>query len=283
MKPRLVSERARAKINLGLHILGRRQDGYHELDSIVAFADVADVLILSASDELSLEVSGPFAGSLPARKDNIILKAYRSLADFTSNSLPPVKIHLEKNLPVASGIGGGSADAAAALRGLQRLFEHDLKPEEMRAIALQLGADVPVCLTQQTCRMRGIGEIIEPLDIALPTAAVLVNPQIPAHTAQVFETLGLERGSMFGSAIQNINRVESWRNDLTAPAMTVVPEIAAVLEALERCLAVTTARMSGSGSTCFGLTQSPELSQFTANQLAEQHPGWWVKSVSLGQ
>lgn len=283
MKPRLVSERARAKINLALHILGRRQDGYHELDSIVAFADVADVLILSASDELSLEVSGPFAGSLPASKENIILKAYRSLADFTSNSLPPVKIHLEKNLPVASGIGGGSADAAAALRGLQRLFELDLKPEEMRAIALQLGADVPVCLAQQTCRMRGIGEIIEPLDIALPTAAVLVNPQIPAHTAQVFETLGLERGALFGSAIQNINRVESWRNDLTAPAMTVVPEIAAVLEALEMCLAVTTARMSGSGSTCFGLTQSPELSQFTANQLAEQHPGWWVKSVSLGQ
>ena len=159
----LVTERAHAKINLALHIIGRRPDGYHELDSIVAFADVADVLTIAPATEVSISLSGPFADDLPPDGENIILTAWRLLADFAGKkNIPfsPVKFHLEKNLPVAAGIGGGSADAAAALRGLVRYFDLSISPQELNELALQLGADVPVCLVQKTSRMRGIGEII---------------------------------------------------------------------------------------------------------------------------
>ena len=280
----LVSERAHAKINLALHITGRRADGYHELDSIVAFADVADVLTIAPADSVSLDITGPFAGDLPRDGTNSVLSAWRLLDDFSRQqgaALTPVKFHLEKNLPVASGIGGGSADAAAALRGLIRLFGLSISAQDLNELALQLGADVPVCLLQKSSRMRGIGEIIEPIEIDLPEGIVLVNPRIPASTPKVFESLNLQCGQSFGAAIGNVHDIESWRNDLTAPAVTLVPEIADVIGSLNFQPDIVCSRMSGSGATCFGLFESLENAQIAADAIAEKHPDWWVVATTL--
>ena len=280
----LVSEQAHAKINLALHITGRRADGYHELDSIVAFADVADVLTIAPADSVSLDITGPFAGDLPRDGTNSVLSAWRLLDDFSRQrgaALAPVKFSLEKNLPVASGIGGGSADAAAALRGLIRLFDISVSEQDLGELALQLGADVPVCLLQQSSRMRGIGEIVEPIEIDLPEGIVLVNPRIPASTSKVFESLNLQCGQSFGAAIGNLYDIESWRNDLTAPAVTLVPEIADVIGNLIFQPDIACSRMSGSGATCFGLFASLEKAQIAADSIAEKHPSWWVVATTL--
>ncbi len=280
----LVSEQAHAKINLALHITGRRADGYHELDSIVAFAGVADVLTMAPAGSVILDIIGPFAGDLPRDGTNSVLSAWRLLDDFSRKQgavLAPVKFQLEKNLPVASGIGGGSADAAAALRGLIRLFDISISEQDLNGLALQLGADVPVCLLQQSSRMRGIGEMIEPLASELPPAIVLVNPRIPAPTAKVFESLNLQCGQSFGTGIGNLHDIQSWRNDLTAPAVTLVPEIADVIGSLIFQPEGVCARMSGSGATCFGLFESLEDAQIAADAIAEKHPTWWVAAAML--
>lgn len=280
----LVSERAHAKINLALHITGRRADGYHELDSIVAFADVADVLTMAPADRVSLDITGPFAGELHGDGTNSVLSAWRLLDDFSRQrgaALAPVKFRLEKNLPVASGIGGGSADAAATLRGLIRLFDVSISGRDLNELALQLGADVPVCLLQQSSRMSGIGEMIEPIESELPPAIVLVNPGIPAPTAKVFESLNLHCGQSFGTGIGNLHDIQSWRNDLTAPALTLVPEIADVIGSLIFQPDGVCSRMSGSGATCFGLFESPENAQIAADAIAEKHPNWWVAAAML--
>jgi 4-diphosphocytidyl-2-C-methyl-D-erythritol kinase len=280
----LVVERAHAKVNLALHITGRRQDGYHELDSIVAFADVADVLTIASSDVVSLNVTGPFAGVLPRDGTNSVTSVWRLLDDFSRQQgapIAPVKFQLEKNLPIASGIGGGSADAAAALRGLIRYFSLSIPPEDLSELALQLGADVPVCLVQKSSRMRGIGEIIEPNAIELPGGIVLVNPRIPAPTSRVFEFLNLQCGQSFGAGIGNIHDIQSWRNDLTASAVTLVPEIADVIGSLNFQPDIVCSRMSGSGATCFGLFESLEHAQIAAASIAEKHPGWWVVATTL--
>lgn len=280
----LVSEQAHAKINLALHVTGRRADGYHELDSIVAFADVADVLTIAPADSVSLDITGPFAGDLPRDGTNSVLSAWRVLDSFLRQQgvgLAPAKFSLEKNLPVASGIGGGSADAAAALRGLIRLFEISISQQGLGELALQLGADVPVCLLQQSSRMRGIGEIIEPIEIDRLEGIVLVNPLVPASTPKVFEALNLERGQSFGAAIGNLYDIESWRNDLTAPAITLVPEIAEVIGNLIFLPDIACSRMSGSGATCFGLFASLEKAQIAADAIAEKNPHWWVVATTL--
>jgi 4-diphosphocytidyl-2-C-methyl-D-erythritol kinase len=280
----LVVERAHAKINLALHIMGRRQDGYHELDSIVAFADIADVLTIISSDVVSLNVTGPFAGALPRDGANSVTSVWRLLDDFSRQRgapIAPVKFQLEKNLPVASGIGGGSADAAAALRGLIRYFSLSIPPEDLCELALQLGADVPVCLVQKSSRMRGIGEIIEPNAIELPGGIVLVNPRIPAPTSRVFESLNLQCGQSFGVGIGNIHDIQCWRNDLTASAVALVPEIADVIGSLNFQPDIVCSRMSGSGATCFGLFESLETAQIAAKSIAEKHPGWWVVATTL--
>lgn len=280
----LVSEQAHAKINLALHITGRRADGYHELDSIVAFAEVADVLTIAPADSVSLDITGPFARDLPLDGTNSVLSAWRLLDGFSrlqGAGLAPVKFSLEKNLPVASGIGGGSADAAAALRGLVRLFDISVSEPDLNELALKLGADVPVCLLQQCSRMRGVGEIVEPVEIDLPEGIVLVNPRIPASTSKVFELLNLQCGQLFGAAIGNLYDLENWRNDLTAPAVTLVPEIADVIGALIFLPDIACSRMSGSGATCFGLFASLEKAQIAADAIAEKHPGWWVVATTL--
>jgi 4-diphosphocytidyl-2-C-methyl-D-erythritol kinase len=274
-----VVEHAKAKINLALHVLGRRMDGYHELDSIVAFADAGDVLTLERSDTLGLTLTGPFAKNTVSDDNNSVLAAWHALDAITK--IGSVHFHLEKNLPVASGIGGGSADAAASLRGLINFFGLVVEPRELNRIALKLGADVPVCLASTTCRMRGIGEIIDPFAATLPMAIVLVNPLMPCSTANVFTTLALTPGQAFGNPIENLGDINAWRNDLTAPAIKTLPEIAQVLASLQSQPTIITVRMSGSGATCFGLADTLENAELAAANLKSSHPDWWVVASRL--
>jgi 4-diphosphocytidyl-2-C-methyl-D-erythritol kinase len=274
-----VVEHAKAKINLALHVIGRRLDGYHELDSIVAFADVSDVLTIEPANKFSLTLSGPFAKDLSSKSDNSVRAAWHALAEIAD--IKPVKFHLEKNLPIASGIGGGSADAAASLRGLIKFFGISIKPQELNLIALKLGADVPVCLASTTCRMGGIGEIIDPFAARLPKAIVLVNPLLPCPTAKVFAALGLASGQTFGNAIENIDDINTWRNDLTTPAIKTLPEIVDVLASLQSQPTIITARMSGSGATCFGLADTLENAELAAEDIKTTHPDWWVVASRL--
>jgi 4-diphosphocytidyl-2-C-methyl-D-erythritol kinase len=271
----LHSERAPAKINLALHVLGRRPDGYHELDSIVAFADVGDRLTFAEADEWQLEIEGPFAEGLSAR-DNLVLKAARAWPRPTRR----YRITLEKNLPVASGIGGGSADAAACLRALARLAG-GVDEDRLHAIATGLGADVPVCLLGKSCRMQGVGDRLEPLNDLAPMPAVLVNPGQQVATADVFAKLALKPGA-HGFAGISAADLASCRNDLMAPALIVAPVIGEVIEALRAAPGLHFARMSGSGATCFGIFRSPAAAQTAADAIASRHPGWWVAPTTIG-
>jgi len=279
------TETARAKVNLALHVLGRRPDGYHELDSIVVFADFGDRLTFEPADNFGIAVSGPFAGDLSPSTDNIIRKAWAVTAGYASargQPLRPLRVRLEKNLPVASGIGSGSADAAATLRALIRLNGLTPSREESIGLALKLGADVPVCLFQQSCRMRGAGERLTPLETFRPLPAVLVNPRVAVPTAAGFHALGLEPGDNYRAPIADADDPASWRNDLTASALTLAPSIADVLAALESQDGLRLARMSGSGATCFGLFENDDAATRAAARLAADHPRWWVRKVILG-
>ncbi|MXY40593.1 MAG: 4-(cytidine 5'-diphospho)-2-C-methyl-D-erythritol kinase [Rhodospirillaceae bacterium] len=272
---------APAKINLWLHVTGRRHDGYRELDSLVAFADVGDRLSAAPAGDLTLTVSGPFTPALDA--DNLVLRAARSLAAHCGVSANAA-LHLEKNLPVAAGIGGGSADAAAALRLCARLWRADIGNTAMARLALDLGADVPACLAGTTARMTGIGEKLAPLDPAPPAApAVLVNPGTAVSTGRVFEALA----GPFGSAAEDRGgdlaaRAAANRNDLEVPATALVPEIADVLAALRAAPGLRLARMSGSGATCFGLFAGDAEAAAAARAIAAAHPSWWVAACSIG-
>lgn len=276
-------EKACAKINLALHVLGRGHDGYHQLDSVVAFADIADHIKLREAHSTSLTITGPFAAYVPAIQDNIIFKALhiaRKLYGVQNKSIPHLEIQLEKNLPIAAGIGGGSADAAAFLRALYRLLEITITPEQNRSLATSLGADVPVCFLQKSVRMQGIGEIISELTINLPAAIVLINPNLPSSTQAVFQKLGLVKGENYRNAI-DIENPPDWRNDLTEAAIAVAPAITDVLAALKAEPSFTAVRMSGSGATCFGLVTNRATANAAAARLSVRNPNWWVKAASL--
>ena len=278
-----VTELAKAKINLALHILGRRVDGYHELDSVVAFADIGDNLTITISDALSLSCQGKFGVDVPSDGENIILKAWQVLNNiFTAKSLllPKVHVVLTKNLPVASGIGGGSADAAAMLRGLLRLTHQELTDPEVIGLAKNLGADVPVCFREIACHMQGIGEIINPLSVELPRAIVLINPLHPCSTASVFNLLALRPGQSHLAPLA-LASPHDWRNDMTDAALATQPIIAHVLAALMTEPAFTTVRMSGSGATCFGLAPSMAQASASAARLSIKNPNWWVRAATL--
>ena len=278
-----LEEFAPAKVNLALHVLGRREDGYHELDSIVAFAAIGDRLSLQVSERTVIEISGPFAKQLDTGPENLVCKAHELLtlaAKEAGQSLPAVSFHLQKNLPVASGIGGGSADAAAALRGLMRLSGLSLPQDRLLEVALKLGADVPVCLNGKTCRMRGVGEELSHHEGQLPPAIVLVNPLVSAFTPAVFSKLGLARGQSYGGAIDPTHP-QLWRNDLANPARSLVPEIDRVLNVLVHQPSLSTIRMSGSGATCFGLAHDFAEAELVANTIAAEHPGWWVRAARI--
>jgi 4-diphosphocytidyl-2-C-methyl-D-erythritol kinase len=273
----MLSERACAKINLHLHVTGRRADGYHLLDSLVVFARAADTLTVEPDEALSLSVTGPFAAGLDGEADNLVLRAARALAAH-SGMRPSGRLVLEKNLPVASGIGGGSADAAAALRLLARFWGIDA---DQGALAGGLGADVPVCLAGRPALMSGIGEILAPAPPMPAAGIVLVNPGVAVSTPAVFRA---REGGFSGVAA--LPR-DGWRdaeslaaslrgtvNDLETPALRLAPEIGRVLEALRadsRCLL---ARMSGSGATCFGLYADAAAARLAAEAI--DRPGWWV-------
>lgn len=269
---------APAKVNLALHVLGRRADGYHDLDSIVAFADVGDWLHVSPARQFTVTADGPFATALPEAAGNIIARAWdaaRRIAEARGLSLPAVAVHLTKNLPVASGIGGGSANAAAALKGFLTLAAVDAGDPEVAAAGLGIGADVPVCLLGSTCRMQGVGERITPLAGFSPRTAFLVNPMVAVSTPAVFGKLGLARGQPHGEAIRDEADPALWRNDLAPPAIALAPVIGEVIERLGKADGVTRSFMSGSGATCVALCE-PDA------PMPALDPSWWVARTVLG-
>jgi 4-diphosphocytidyl-2-C-methyl-D-erythritol kinase len=283
----LVRRAAPAKLNLYLHVLGRRADGYHLLDSLVAFADVADVVTAQPAPALSLEITGPFAGALrDDPSENLVWRAAMALAE-RAGIAPKAALMLEKNLPVASGIGGGSSDAAAALKALGELWRLDLGERPFQGLGASLGADVPVCLFGEPAWIGGIGEAVAPAPSLPPCSVVLANPGLSLATPAVFKarTGGFSEPARFDAAPADAaalaRLVETRRNDLTAPALALAPGISQVLGALEAEPGALVARMSGSGATCFALFADGSAAQAAAQRLSATHPGWWVAAGKL--
>ncbi|WP_319517957.1 4-(cytidine 5'-diphospho)-2-C-methyl-D-erythritol kinase [uncultured Martelella sp.] len=288
-----VAEFAAAKINLALHVTGQRGDGYHLLDSLVTFADIGDRLTFTPSDRDTFTLSGRFADDLPYHDDpetgNLVLKArnrLRAAAAQTGSPCAPVHIHLEKNLPAASGIGGGSADAAAALRGLVRLWQPGLDEKSIHAIALSLGADVPMCLASHPLIARGIGDTIQPATGFPRLDLVLANPLQPIATPAVFRALENRHNPPMALGDQPEDQQRDWialvrqsRNDLQRPANRIAPVIDAVLDALSSSGA-SLSRMSGSGATCFGLFSDRESAHAAADRLSHARPDWFVTATA---
>ena len=265
------AEKAPAKVNLTLRVLGRRADGYHELESLVAFAGVGDALTFAPGDALTLAVSGPTAPAVGDSADNLVLKAAHALAERMAG-LTLGRFALSKRLPVAAGLGGGSADAAAALR----------------LLAQATGADVPVCLDPRPRLMRGVGDVLSaPLD--LPRLfAVLINPGVAVSTREVFAALNLPSAAPPAqpgppptpSAL--LAEIESGRNDLELPALELEPVIADVLSVINKLPGCRLARMSGSGATCFGLFETNAAATAAARTVRVGYPQWWVRATVLG-
>jgi 4-diphosphocytidyl-2-C-methyl-D-erythritol kinase len=281
------AEKAPAKINLTLHVLGRRADGYHEIESLVAFAGVGDALTFAPGGALALAVAGPTASAAGDVADNLVLKAARALAERVAG-LGLGRFALSKRLPVAAGLGGGSADAAAALRLLARANGIALGDPRLEQAARATGADVPVCLDPRVRRMRGIGDILsEPLELPrLP--AVLVNPGVAVATRDVFAALTLPSGGGAAPGVPVpappalLEEIADGRNDLEAPAIELEPAIADVLAVLRKLPGCRLARMSGSGATCFGLFDATRNATAAARTLRVGYPAWWVRATVLG-
>ncbi|WP_333816074.1 4-(cytidine 5'-diphospho)-2-C-methyl-D-erythritol kinase [Tabrizicola sp.] len=276
-----VGEAAPAKLNLCLHVTGRRADGYHLLESLVVFADLADRVSAASGQGLSLQVTGPEAAGLGAEPDNLVLRAARAMG------VTDAALVLDKHLPVAAGIGGGSADAAATLRALSRLTG---RPMPSDAEVLQLGADVPVCLAGRPARMTGIGEMLAPLPSLPPLWAVLANPRVAVPTPQVFAGLSRRENpplpDLPPAALASAQTFTDWlgshsRNDLVAPAHTIAPVLAKMQASLAATPGCLLARMSGSGGTHVALYASPEEAMAARQSLAAAHPGWWIASGQI--
>ncbi|MFP5511830.1 MAG: 4-(cytidine 5'-diphospho)-2-C-methyl-D-erythritol kinase [Alphaproteobacteria bacterium] len=303
-----IVEAAPAKLNLYLHVTGRRADGYHELDSLVAFAELGDTIALTPVAArvalrgadlppagLRLAIAGPFGpvlmGENPA--GNLVMRAARALAARLGRQAD-VMIALTKALPVASGIGGGSADAAACLRALARMWGVPADDPALFAVAAGLGADVPVCVAGRSCYFGGIGDVLDEAPELPETHVVLVNPNVPVPTPAVFKAMAAARaesGARFSAPARFTRKpadaadlaalLRERTNDLTAPALTVAPVIAEVLSALERSAGCLLPRLSGSGATCFGLYATAREAEAAASAIAAAEPGWWVKPTRL--
>ena len=285
------TEFAPAKVNLTLAVLGRRADGYHWLDSLVAFAGVGDRLTLVPGGVLSLRVGGDTAAVAGPVEDNLVFKAAQALkTEFPDLTLG--QFTLEKRLPVAAGLGGGSSDAAAALRLLARVNRLDVADPRLLRVARRLGADVPVCVDPRPRRMRGVGEVLS-APLAMPKLpAVLVNPGVGMPTREVFAMLGLRPGGVRKRASRArplpanrndlIASLARERNDLEPAAIERAPVIARALAALRREPDCGLARMSGSGATCFGLFASPRSAAAAARNISSARRGWWVKATVIG-
>jgi 4-diphosphocytidyl-2-C-methyl-D-erythritol kinase len=300
ISPAAGTEPAPAKVNLTLRVLGRRADGYHDIESLVVFADIGDGLTFTRGKALALVVRGPTALASGAVGDNLVLKAARALADRV-DGLRLGRFVLAKRLPVAAGLGGGSADAAAALRLLARANRIALDDARLMAAARATGADVPVCLDPSPRVMRGIGDILS-APLGLPRLpAVLVNPRVAVPTKDVFAALhrgardagdpaAARKAASLGdftapgprAIAEFVAALAHDRNDLEAPAVSLQPVIAEVLAALRKLAGCRLARMSGSGATCLALLDSRRAAKAAARALRESHPPWWVRATLLG-
>lgn len=281
-----ISVQAPAKVNLYLHVTGRRADGYHLLDSLFVFTKDGDRVSVREDETFSLEISGPYAGALSNGEDNIVLKAARVLAD-ACNVRFGAKIILEKNLPVASGIGGGSADAAATLKALLQLWKTDISEQKLYEIALRLGADVPSCLASRAVLVSGIGDILTPAPALPRLFVVLVNPNKPVSTPTVFKT----RPPVFSKACPLseditdfdtfIRALKERHNDLYEAACQIEPSVGQIVQALSENRMCRFAGMSGSGGTCFGLFSNAEEARAVCQEIRAEHPNWWFLNTEI--
>ena len=283
---------APAKINLFLHVGAPGDDGYHPLCSLMVFADIGDKVVIHEADALSVRVHGPFAAGLAAEDDNLVLRAARALLARTRGPQPPLCLSLEKNLPVAAGLGGGSSDAGAALRLMRAALQVDLDDEMLEAVAASLGADGAACLWGRPVLAEGRGEQLTPSP-RLPTIeAVLVNPGVGVSTPAVYRAL--DQSQAFGEvvpppvpeAFESVEELAAWlgmkRNDLQGPAVALAPEIGDVVETLAGEPETLFARMSGSGATCFAICASDIEADALADRVATMRPDWWVRRCRLG-
>lgn len=289
MLVRSISQAAPAKVNLALHVTRRREDGYHDLESLVVFADIFDELEARAAPADSLEISGPFAGALGAGPGNLVMRALAAFRVRWPHLAPPgLAIRLTKNLPVAAGIGGGSADAAAALRIMAELAAGTVPVGELADLAAGLGADVPSCLLSRPLVARGVGEILSPLPEFPPLHVTLVNPMVPVVTADVFRRLEAHDNDPLPPLPAPLTRPAQlglWlgetRNDLEAPAIRLVPEIGGLIAALAAMPGCMLSRMSGSGATVFALFGSGAQAHEAAREIRRLHPDYWVSAAPL--
>lgn len=281
----ILNSATHAKINLALHITGQRGDGYHFLESIVAFADIGDRLIVASDDALTLSITGPFSNGLEA-ENNLVMKVARALRRIVGET-PGARLTLEKHLPVASGVGGGSGDAAAALQLLNRLWHLRMSPGQLAEVALALGADIPVCLESQSCLMKGIGEEITP--VSLPNwGVVLVNSGEALDTASVFrayDNQGLDPNESLavipGKSGDWISFLKRNGNALEAAAISLQPHIQSILDTIAATRSCLLSRMSGSGATCFGLYPDAIEAELAAESLKSEFPHFWVMPSTL--
>lgn len=284
----MITVLAPAKINLFLHVGERREDGYHALESLTVFAETADRLDFVAASELSLNMSGPFARELAREQDNLVLKAARLLQSECGHA-GGARISLLKNLPVASGVGGGSADAAATLRGLAWLWNSDASEARLLDLAMRLGSDVPACLLSQPCWMEGRGERVAKLPGLPQFPLVLVNPGVAVPTGPVFASLNARTGlgaispprQPIADLWDLLAYLSDAGNDLEPPAAQLVPIIDDVLAALDREPGCALAQMSGSGATCFGLFHEDQYARGAAERIAQDHRDWWVRVTRI--
>jgi 4-diphosphocytidyl-2-C-methyl-D-erythritol kinase len=292
--PALIED-GRAKVNLTLRVVGRRFDGYHDLESVVAFADCADRLSLTPGPRLDVKTTGPLAQACGETADNLVFKAAQLLGE----RVPDLKLGeftLDKVLPVAAGIGGGSADAAAALRLLAQANGLAIDDPRLIEVAKLTGADVPVCLASRACVMTGVGETLMPLSLP-KMPCVMVNPRVPVATRDVFAALGLRNGDLLvgaadvfqaaawpeaGASLEDwVEALAAGSNDLEVPATRIQPVIGEVLAALSATNGAWLARMSGSGATCFAIFENTAEAQRASQEIQQGHPQWWVHAGLL--
>jgi 4-diphosphocytidyl-2-C-methyl-D-erythritol kinase len=284
-RPVAVTKSAPAKINLALHVTGRRADSYHDLDTLALFADCGERVVVEQADGLRLRIEGPFAASVPDDETNLVLAAAR-IFFLTESFGYKALLKLKKTIPIESGLGGGSSDAAATFHALNRYFKTGLDDQQLAGLGRDLGADVPMCVYGKALRARGIGDVIEPLSTLPPLPIVLVWPGKPLSTASVFARLQNVSNPPLPDlpdAFPTVEDVAGYlagaRNDLQAAAIGIEPVIGDALEALaatDQCLL---ARMSGSGSACFGLYPSRAEADAAGRLIGAAHPGWWVRAI----
>ena len=286
---------APAKINLYLHINAKRSDGYHDIDSLVTFANIGDRITIEENQDFYFHCTGPYANSFNAQdqdnslhSSNLVVQAAQRFAHFCKKD-PKIRITLEKNIPLSSGLGGGSSDAAATLWALHKFWDIPVVPSNLQDLMLGLGSDVPVCFFAQTAHIQQKGDQITPIDIAEDIPALLVNPHKHCSTRDIFlEYTGNYRSPINLPSLYETSKdlsaylVTQTDNDLTKTAQIKVPEIATILEQLQKQSSLRLARMSGSGASCFGLFDTWDQAQDAAEILTQENPDWWIRAVSLG-